>query len=80
MKPLACQNFEGYEQNEYGTWMARFVCQTCGDPFTVTPVPATGLSWSNCLAEWCDSYSLERDPVAMQLLGEAGSFMKGMQA
>ena len=50
-------------QNEYGTPVSRFKCETCGDKFTICPVvvPDKHGDWSDCLATQCDSYDPNRD-------------------
>lgn len=45
-----------------------FKCQTCREPFTVFPPPKDPSGWDNCLGEQCPSYSVDRDPYAIELM------------
>lgn len=47
--------------NEYGTAVSRFVCDTCGEEFTVCPAVTEEAWGGSCLAEGCGSYDLRRD-------------------
>lgn len=49
--------------NDYGTPVSAFVCNTCGNPFTVCPAVTEVQhdEWQNCMSEDCDSYKPTRD-------------------
>lgn len=51
----------GNTTNEYGTPVRRYECESCGEEFTVCPVPMSDEGWRNCLSEDCPSYDPERD-------------------
>lgn len=57
--------------NEYGVPITVFVCEYCGDEFTV--VPAVGDErlddWRGCLSEECESYDPMRDVDALLFFG-----------
>lgn len=47
--------------NEYGTPIAVYWCDTCGEEYTVCPAPENDDAWQNCLSTECASYDPERD-------------------
>jgi hypothetical protein len=49
--------------NEYMVTVAKFICDDCGDLFTVCPPPdKTRIHvWNKCLAYECPSYDANRD-------------------
>lgn len=48
----------GEHTNEHGVKVTEYICDTCGNTFTVCP----GVDdWDNCLAENCASYDPERE-------------------
>jgi hypothetical protein len=49
--------------NEYGTPVAAGLCDTCGRPYTVVPVPDRDRwhAWTSCLEPDCASYDITRD-------------------
>lgn len=49
--------------NEYGTEISLYICDTCGERFSVCPaVPEERKDeWNGCQAEWCGSYEPMRD-------------------
>jgi hypothetical protein len=49
--------------NEYGTPVAEYRCQTCGEIFTICPAPEPEKDdqWKDCLARECSSYDESRD-------------------
>lgn len=49
------------EPNEHGTITSFHICDTCGEPFSVTPAAGDAEGWDNCLAEGCASYDPNRD-------------------
>lgn len=51
----------GTELNEYGTPVAAYKCDTCGNAYTVCPIPENDEEWNNCLVEECASYDPKRD-------------------
>lgn len=58
-------------ENEYGTPVSEFICETCGGKFTVCPAVEEDKrdNWQNCLAEECDSYDIDRDVSVIVGLG-----------
>ena len=46
--------------NEFGTEVGVFVCDECGQVFTVCPPPSDAYGVS-CLSIECESYDVERD-------------------
>lgn len=49
--------------NEYGTPVAEYRCENCGELFTVCPMPAANEDeyWNGCTAPNCASYDPTRD-------------------
>lgn len=49
--------------NEYGTPVVEYRCETCGEPFTVCPAPEPEADdrWTGCLSTVCASYDPKRD-------------------
>lgn len=49
--------------NEYGTPVAEYRCEACGELFTVCPMPAADEDdqWTGCTAPECASYDESRD-------------------
>ena len=50
-------------ENEYGTGTSLFECDTCGQPYTLTPAikPENRGDWQNCMDMSCPSYDPHRD-------------------
>lgn len=60
--------FLGYGENEYGTCVSRFRCDTCGEEFTCCPTYASlGKSEETpgCQSKKCDSYDVRGDVSLM---------------
>lgn len=51
------------EENEHGTGVSFFECNTCGVEYSICPAvpPDKHQDWSMCLSEECDSYDPHRD-------------------
>lgn len=49
--------------NEYGTPVVEYRCETCGELFTICPAPKPEQDdqWAGCLAPMCGSYDPSRD-------------------
>lgn len=53
----------GEHINQYGVPVSEHVCDTCKEPFTLTPaVDAQKDGWDNCMSKECGSYDSARDP------------------
>ena len=53
------------DTNEHGIPRGNFVCDSCGETFSVVPAPEPdSVDWENCLSENCESYDWKRDPEA----------------
>ena len=50
----------GEHKNQHGILVSDHVCDTCGEPFTVTPA-VDNKDWENCQAKICKSYDPKRD-------------------
>lgn len=51
-------------RNEYGTPVDGYICETCGDSFTVCPAHGDRTEddqWTGCLSPNCTSYDPARD-------------------
>ena len=59
--------------NEHGVPVAHYICDDCGEPFTLTPAPESDEEWGSCLAETCISY----DPARAIHINEAGELVAG---
>ena len=55
----------GIGLNEFGSEIAVFVCDVCGQVFTVCPPPTVEQFGESCLSLDCDSYDVERDADLM---------------
>jgi len=53
--------FLRYDENEYGTKVGVYICDSCNTEFTVCPAPTNHLGWSGCTAPDCMSYDASRD-------------------
>lgn len=55
--------FKRHGENEYGTGTTFFVCDSCGDEYSITPAVKKDMlgDWQNCLSEGCASYDPHRD-------------------
>ena len=53
----------GETLNEYGTPVAKYRCESCGEVFSVcpSPTPDEDEQWRGCLWDGCDSYDESRD-------------------
>lgn len=51
----------GVQLNEYGTPVALYRCEYCGEIFTVCPIPEDDSEWVGCQAPICASYDKCRD-------------------
>jgi hypothetical protein len=38
-----------------------FTCDTCGQEYSICPVPENKDDWQNCMEKSCDSYDSDRD-------------------
>ena len=48
-------------ENEYGTPVNLYLCDTCGSSYTVCPAPDSDDNWKSCLSVECASYDPSRD-------------------
>jgi hypothetical protein len=51
-------------KNEYGTPIDCYICETCGDNFSICPANedrSRDHAWTGCLATTCASYDPDRD-------------------
>ena len=58
----------GFSLNGHGVIVSDHLCDTCNEPFTVTPAVDETLWGGGCLAETCESYDPARD--ASRFFGE----------
>lgn len=58
--------------NEYGTPVGVFVCEACGEEFTVCPKPTNPENdvWRTCSAIDCSSYDPNRDAEVLFMSDE----------
>lgn len=70
---LDAPNFLAHHRNIAGNPTSFFVCQECHTVFSLCPALWPGETVDEfCLSEDCPSYRIDRDPLALQYLGDAG--------
>jgi hypothetical protein len=64
-------------KNAYGTPIDCYICETCGDPFTLCPANedrSCDDQWTGCMATICASYDPARDADKLFDNGNVVSF------